>query len=45
MVYTKRFNLIEITFNDDDSVKSYVVNQTKLDRSFVNMILSQKGVN
>ena len=44
MVYTKRFNLIEITFNDDDSVKSYVVNQKKLDRSFVNMILSQKGV-
>ena len=27
----KRFNLLEITFNDDDSVKSYVVNQKKLD--------------
>lgn len=28
---TKRFNLLEITFNDDISVKSYVVNQKKLD--------------
>ena len=27
----KRFNLLEITFNDDDSVKSYIVNQKKLD--------------
>ena len=27
----KRFNLLEITFNDDDSVKSYIVNRKKLD--------------
>ena len=27
----KRFNLLEITFNDDDSINSYVVNQKKLD--------------
>ena len=28
---TKRFNLLELAFNDDDSVKSYAVNQKKLD--------------
>ena len=27
----KRFNLLEISFNNDDSVKSYVVSQKKLD--------------
>ena len=27
----KRFNLLEITFNDDDTVKSYTVNQKKVD--------------
>lgn len=28
---TKRLNLLEISFNDDDNVKSYSVNQKKLD--------------
>lgn len=32
----KRFNLLEITFNEDDSIKSYTVNQKKLD----NMLLT-----
>ena len=27
----KRFNLLEISFNDDDTVKSYTVNQKKVD--------------
>ena len=27
----RRFNLLEITFNDDDTVKSYTVNQKKVD--------------
>ena len=27
----KRFNLLDITFNDDDTIKSYGVNQKKLD--------------